>query len=142
MLVTKEIREQTAEYIMHMTNEHKLARYYIKWKTHKCQPTMTEFATAAVRGIVSCSGTADEKACDFLDFILNPGMRQLRSYIQGTKDFLVWIEKLKVQYPELPPLFSFLTMDFKAMYPSTPDNLLSGSTWIPGQRKNQVRSKP
>jgi hypothetical protein len=58
--------------------------------------------------IVSCSGTtADEAACDFLDFI---GMQKLRSYLQGTKDFLVWVEKLKQQYPILPPLFSILTI--------------------------------
>ena len=72
--------------------EHRLARYYAKWKCHKYEPTLTEFATAAVRGIVSCSGTADERACDFLDFVLNPGMQKLRSYLKGTKDFLIWIE--------------------------------------------------
>ena len=85
---------------------------------------MTEFATAAIRGIVSCSGTADEAACDYLDFILNPGMRNLRSYLKGTKDFLIWVEKIKEQYPELPPLFSFITMDFTCMYPSIPDDLM------------------
>ena len=84
---------------------------------------MTEFSHAAVRGIVACSGTADERACDFLDFILNPGMRALRSYLQGTKHFLNWIEKLKEQYPQVPPLFGFLTMDYTQMYPSIPDNL-------------------
>ena len=84
---------------------------------------MFEFSQAAVRGIVACIGTPSEKACDFLDFILNPGMRQLRSYLKGTKDFLIWIEKLKEQYPELPPLFSFLTIDYDAMYPNMKDSL-------------------
>ena len=119
-----EIKDDTAEYITQKTKEHRLARYYAKWKCHKYEPTLTEFATVAVRGIVSCSGTADEGACDFLDFVLNPGMQKLRSYLKGTKDFLIWIEKLKSQYPELPPLFSFLTMDFVSMYPSMPDNLV------------------
>ena len=91
---------------------------------HKYTPTQYEFANAAVRGIVSCVGTPSEKACDFLDFILNPGMRNLRSYLKGTKDFLVWLEKLKTQYPDLPPLFGFLTMDYTAMYPSMPDQLM------------------
>ena len=109
---------------MHNTKEHRLARYYAKWKCHKYEPSLTELATAAVRGIVSCSGTADERPCDFLDFILNPGMQKLRSYLKGTKDFLIWIEKLKSQYPELPPLFSFITMDFVSMYPSMPDNIV------------------
>ena len=113
-----EIKETAAEYILHKTKEHRLARYYAKWKCHKYEPTLTEFATAAVRGIVSCSGTADERACDFLDFVLNPGMQKLRLYLKGTKDFLIWIEKLKSQYLELPPLFSFITMDFVSMYPS------------------------
>ena len=31
---------------------------------------------------------------------------------------------MKKQYPVLPPLFSILTMDFKAMYPSMPDELV------------------
>ena len=48
----------------------------------------------------------------------------LFSYLKGTKDFLLWIEKLKQQYPELPPLFGILTMDFKQMYPSMPDELV------------------
>ena len=73
---------------------------------------------------MSCTGTADEKVCDYFDFILNPGMQQLQSYLKGTKYFLLWIEKLKLQYPELPPLFSILTMDFKQMYPSMPDDLV------------------
>ena len=87
-------------------------------KCHKYEPTMYEFGQAAVRGIVACVGTPTENACDFLDFILNPGMRELRSYLKGTKDFLIWIEKLKVQYPDLPPLLSFLTIDYTAMYPT------------------------
>ena len=84
---------------------------------------MFEFGQAAVRGIVACVGTPTENACDFLDFVLNPGMRELRSYLKGTKDFLIWIENLKRQYPDLPPLFSFLTIDYTAMYPNMKDNL-------------------
>ena len=97
---------------------------YSNWKTHKYQPTQTEFALAAVRGIVSCSGTADENLADFLDFVLNPGMKQLRAYLKGTKDFLLWLEEFRVQYPQLPPLFSFLTVDYCSMYPSMPDKLI------------------
>ena len=77
-----------------------------------------------MRGKVSCTGTADEQVCDYLDFLLNPGMQNLCSYLKGTKDFLLWVEKLKQQYPELPPLFGILTMDFKQMYPSMPDELV------------------
>ena len=84
---------------------------------------MYEFGQAAVRGIVACLGTPAEKACDFLDFILNPGMRELKSYLKGTKDFLIWLENFKLQWPELPPLFSFLTIDYHAMYPSMKDQL-------------------
>ena len=119
-----EILLTTADFIKHKVKEHKIARYYCNWKTHKYQPTQTEFALAAVRGIVSCSGTPDENLADYLDYILSPGMKQLRSYLKGTKDFLAWVEKLKEQYPELPPLFSFLTVDYCAMYPSMPDDLI------------------
>ena len=70
MLARNDISAQTAEFITHKAEKHEVARFYIKWKTHKYEPTLTEFATAAVQGIVSCSGTADENACDFLDFIL------------------------------------------------------------------------
>ena len=124
MVRNKEIKETTGEYILHKTKEHKVGRYYINWKCHKYPPTQCEFANAAVRGIISCKGTPDEKVCDFLDFVLNPGMQKLQSYLKGTKDFLIWVEKLKQQYPELPPLFSIITMDFKAMYPSMPDALV------------------
>ena len=63
-------------------------------------------------------------SADFLDFVLNPGMKQLRAYLKGTKDFLLWLEDFKVQYPQLPPLFAFLTVDYCSMYPSMPDNLI------------------
>ena len=76
-----------------------------------------------MRGIIACVGTADENLSDFLDFLLNPGMQQLRSYLKGTKDFLLWVERLKEQYPELPPLFGILTMDYSAMYVTMPDDL-------------------
>ena len=46
------------------------------------------------------------------------------SYLKGTKDFLIWIEKLKSQYREFPPMFSFITMDFVSMCPFMPDNLV------------------
>ena len=118
------MKESTGKYITHKISDNKIARYYCNWKLHKFEPTMTEFAAAAVRGIVSCSSTADENSCDYLVFILNPGMQMECSYIKGTKDFLQWIEKLKEWYPELPPLYGILTIDYIAMYPSMPDNLV------------------
>ena len=124
MLEDGEILESTAKYITQISKEHKVARFYCNWKCHKYSPTQTEFSAAAVRGIVSCCGTPDERVCDFLDYLLNPGMQKLRSYLKGTKDFLIWIEKLKTQYPELPPLFGILTIDYKTMYPSMPDDLV------------------
>ncbi len=124
MVASKEILESTAEFIKHKATTQKLARYYCNWKCHKFSPTQTEFAAAAVRGIIACCATADEHTCDFLDFILNPGMQKLRSYLKGTKDFLQWVERLKQQYPELPPLFGILTIDYTAMYPSMPDDLI------------------
>ena len=69
-----EILSTTADFIKHKVKKHSLAKYYCNWKTHKYEPTQTEFALAAVRGIVSCSGTPDENLANFLDFILNPGM--------------------------------------------------------------------
>ena len=91
-VVSGDILESTAHFIKHKVKEHSVARFYCNWKTHKYQPTQTEFALAAVRGIVSCSGLPDENLADFLDFVLNPGMKQLRAYLKGTKDFLLWLE--------------------------------------------------
>ena len=94
-----------------------------------------------MRGIVSCSGTADEKTCDYLDFVLNPGMQSQRSYLNGTKHFLQWIEKFRQQYPELPPLFGFLTIDYTAMYVRMPDDLiLPAVTEYLNTRTNKVPS--
>ena len=124
MVQNGEMKETTGSFIEHKVKEHRLARFYFNWKCNKFQPTLTEFATAAVRGIVSCSGTADDKVCDFLDYILNPGMQNQRSYLKGTKHFLQWLETFKEQYPELPPLFGILTIDYKAMYVNMPDDLI------------------
>ena len=51
-------------------------------------------------------------------------MQQQRSYLKRTKDLIIWIERLKSQYPELPPLFGILNIDYKSMYPSMPDDLV------------------
>ena len=61
MIEDGEILETTANYITHKSKEHKVARFYCNWKCHKYSPTQTEFSAAAVRGIVSCIGTPDEK---------------------------------------------------------------------------------
>ena len=87
MMRNKEMNVTTGEYILQKTKEHKVARFYCNWKCHKYEPTQTEFAHAAVRGIVSCSGTADEAVCDYLDFLLNPGMQKLRSYLKELRIF-------------------------------------------------------
>ena len=115
MVTAGEVSQQTAELIVNRSKEFKLARYYSNWKCHKYEPSKYECAFASVRGIVACVGTPSERAADFLDFVLNPGMRQLRSYLKGTKDLLILIEQLKTQYPELPPMFSWLTMDYTAI---------------------------
>ena len=72
--------------------------------TANLQPT-----AAAVRGIVSCSGTAYKNVYDFLDYVLNPGMQKQRSYLKGTKHFLQWIEKLR---------------DYKTLYVTMPDKFI------------------
>ena len=51
-------------------------------------------------------------------------MQQQLSYLKGTKHFLQWIEEFRKQYPELPPLFGLLTIDYAAMYVKMPDNLI------------------
>jgi hypothetical protein len=46
MIVRNEIKETTAQFIKHKAKEHRLAKFYVKWKCHKYQLTMTEFANA------------------------------------------------------------------------------------------------
>ena len=94
-----------------------------------------EILQSAVRGIVSCSGTADENLADFLDFVLNPRMKQLRAYLKGTKDFLLWLEEFRVQYPQLPPLFLFSLWIIAVCIPACQTNsyyLQFRSIWMPG----------
>ena len=62
---------------MSKSKEFKLARYYSNWKCHKYEPSKYEFSH--VSGIVAFVGSPSEKAAGFLDFVLNPGMRKLRS---------------------------------------------------------------
>jgi hypothetical protein len=123
MVEREEITQKVADFILMKEKEFKLGRYYANWKCHKFKPPVYSFAEAAVRGIISCVGTASERACDFLDYLLNPGMREARSYLRDSKEMLLFIEKLKEQYPILPQEFAWLLIDYSAMYPSMPHNL-------------------
>ena len=84
---------------------------------------MYNFAQAAVSGILSFVGTASERTCDFLDYILNPGMTSAKSFLRDSKEMLLLIEDLKRQYPVLPEGFSWLLIDYTAMYPNMPSDL-------------------
>ena len=104
-----EIKKEIADWILIKEKDFKLARYYANWKCHSFKPPVFSFAEAAVRGIILCIGTSNERVYDFLYFLLNPGMRSGRSYSRDTKE-------IKMQYPVLPDHFSWLLIDFVAMY--------------------------
>ena len=52
MVQNGDMKETTGKFIKQKVKEHRLARFYCNWKCHKFPPTITEFAAAAVRGIV------------------------------------------------------------------------------------------
>ena len=62
------------------------------------------------RGIISCRKTPTESLQDFVDFLLNPRMKQLPSFLQDTKHVL---QKLHNRNEEET---NFVTADFKNMY--------------------------
>ena len=86
-----------------LESENKISRFYHMLKTHKFDPdklvtvqdvlNWVEENGWKVRAIISGSGSPTEKASEFVDHFLNPGMPSLDSYMRDTKECINLVEK-------------------------------------------------
>ena len=83
------MEENTKQFILNNTNETKPGPYYQQPKTHKFNEETHEMSNGfPARGIISCNKSPTESLQDFMDFKLNPSMKELKSYIKDTKHVL------------------------------------------------------
>ena len=85
------IKEKTAEALKAKTDHDdvKPGAYTEQPKTHKfSEESQTISEGFPARGIISCRNTPTESLQDYVDFILNPGMKKIPSFLQDTKHVL------------------------------------------------------
>ena len=83
-LVEKEhIAETTAGFIKAKTINTKPGAYTEQPKTHKFENVPEMRAGFPARGIVSCKNTPTEALQDYVDFLVNPSMREARFLYKG-----------------------------------------------------------
>ena len=71
-----------------------------------------------LRPIVSANESPTENLSAFIDYICQPIMKNLNSYIKDTKDFL----KLILTFPPLPPGAILVTADVVSLYTNIPQD--------------------
>ena len=123
MLEKNEIPIKVAEFLQ--GGKCQMANYYHLMKTHKI-PTAIENPEEwlsengfPIRGIVSGIGTPTERLSGFVDFFLQPGMKQLDSFLKDGKHTLQIIEETndKIRAGELSlDGVALVSLDVEAMY--------------------------
>ena len=74
------------------------------------------------RGIISCRNTLTEALQDYVDFLVNPAMKQHKSYIKDTKHALQLMEKANEE-GLVTDNINLVTADFENMYGKMPLDL-------------------
>ena len=69
------------------------------------------------RPIVSGNGCPTERISQFIDHFLQPSVKNIRSYIKDTTDFLLMLESLG----QLPPNCILVTLDVASLYTNIPN---------------------
>ena len=106
-----DLNEETLAYFK--VKEAKLGRFYLQPKIHK------RLGNVPGRPVISNSGYYTENISSFLDAHLQPLTKQVKSFIQDTKDFLNKLNKL----PKLPKGSRLCTIDVVGLYPNIPHEL-------------------
>ena len=119
MNVLGEMKDTTKEYIV--GGEVHPGVYYENPKTHKMNENADLSERFPARGINSIKNTPTERLGDYGDFIVNPGMKSLPTYLRDTKHTLQLIEEKNEE--GIPKTAKFLTADIEAMYPNMLMNL-------------------
>ena len=123
MLMKDEIPLRVAEFLK--GGRFQVANYYHLLNTHKIPTTIEdpeEWLTEngfPIRGIVSGIGTPTERLSGFVDFFLQPGMKNLDSFLRDGKHTLQVIEETneRIQSGEISlDGVALVSLDVEAMY--------------------------
>ena len=135
MFTRKEISESVAIFLL--SGEKNLSNFYHLLKTHKIpqdvdNPTVwLQDHGYPLRGIISGRGGPTERLASFVDYFLQPGMKQLPSFLQDTKHVLQLIEKINqhVENGEASLTgVALVTLDVESMYNNMTEELAGGAS--------------
>ena len=130
MVINGEISEKVSEYLQDGKSE--LSNFYHLLKTHNIPVDLdnpSEWLQEQgypVRGIISCKGAPTEKLAGLVDHFLQPGMKQLPSFLKDTKDTLQIIENMneKIESGEFSlEGVALMTLDVDKMYNNMTEEL-------------------
>ena len=98
-------------YLYLSDNRIRTAQFYMLPEIHKNQ------TPPPGRPIVSGNGCPTERISKFIDHFLQPNVKNIRSYIKDTTDFLYMLNKLG----NLPPNCTLVTLDVSSLYTNIPN---------------------
>ena len=130
MFKNEEIPEKVAEYLV--SGKKNLSTFYHLLKTHKIPQDVENPSDwldsngFPLRGIISGRGSPTERLSGFVDFFLQPGMKQLPSFLQDTKHLLQIIDEINQKILEEEVSLdgvALVTLDVESMYNNMPEEL-------------------
>ena len=149
MLMRKEIPEKVALYLLN--GEKNLSNFYHLLKTHKIPPEVEnpqewlENHGHPLRGIISGKGGPSERLASFVNYFLQPGMKELPSFLQDTKHTLQIIEDINQQIEDGEMSLegvALVSLDVESMYNNMSEELAGGATkdFLHNDRKGDSES--
>ena len=135
MLIRKEIPEKVALYLL--SGEQNLCNFYHLLKTHKIPSEVEnpqewlDLHGHPLRGIISGKGGPTERLASFVNYFLQPGMKDLPSFLQDTKHTLQIIEDINqsIDNGELSlEGVALVSLDVESMYNNMSEQLAGGAT--------------
>jgi hypothetical protein len=135
MFTRKEISESIAIFLL--SGGKNLSTFYHLLKTHKIPQNVDnpiewlQDNGFPLRGIISGRGGPTERLASFVDFFLQPGMKQLPSFLQDTKHVLQIIDEINQKIDKNEVSLSgvaMVTLDLESMYNNMTDDLAGGAT--------------
>ena len=130
MFRTDELTEKVSDFLI--SGGCKLSSFYHLLKTHKMpcdEENISDWLSQTgfpIRGIISGRGAPTERLAGFIDHFLQPGMKNLGTFLQDTKHTLKIIEEINDQIDQGE--FSLdgiglVTMDIESMYNNITEDL-------------------
>jgi len=125
-----DIGNESLDYFM--VNNPKLGRFYLLPKIHK------RLQNVPGRPVISNSGYYTENISAFLDHILKPLAKEVKSYIKDTNDFL-----RKIRSVNLPSNAILATIDVVGLYPNIPhdEGLIALENALNGRKDKEISTK-